>query len=66
MGDVDDFLGAGRLFLRSEAPGLVFSDDLSTGEFCPRPIPFDRPLGHELEAEWLGAERLWAAVSPHG
>ena len=42
MGDLDDFLGTGRLFLRSEAPGLVFSGDLSTGEFCPLRIPFDR------------------------
>jgi hypothetical protein len=28
--------------LRSEAPGLVFSDDLSTGEFCPLRIPLDK------------------------
>jgi hypothetical protein len=59
--------------LRSKAPGLVFYDDLSTGEFCPLRIPLDKPFdstqGHEpfdpelmvegLEAEWLGA-----AVSP--
>lgn len=49
MGDVDDFFGTGRLFLRSEAPGLVFSYDLSTGEFCPLRIPLDK---------------LGAAVSP--
>jgi hypothetical protein len=30
------------LFLRSEAPGLVFSNHLSTGESCPLRIPFDR------------------------
>jgi hypothetical protein len=24
------------------APGLVFSDHLSTGEFCPLRIPFDK------------------------
>jgi hypothetical protein len=35
--------------LRSKAPGLVFSDDLSTGAFCPLPIPLDK---------------LGAAVSP--
>jgi hypothetical protein len=30
------------------------------GDSCPLPIHFDRPLGHELEAEWLRT-----AVSPH-
>jgi hypothetical protein len=37
--------------LRSKAPGLVFYDDLSTGEFCPLRIPLDKPFdstqGHE-------------------
>jgi hypothetical protein len=37
-----DLAGTEKLFLRSKAPGLVFSDDLSTGEFCPLRIPFDR------------------------
>jgi hypothetical protein len=32
-------VGTGKLFLCSKAPGLVFSDDLSTGEFCPLRIP---------------------------
>jgi hypothetical protein len=67
------FLGTGRLFFRSEAPGLVFSDNLSTGEFCPLRIPFDKPFdftqGHEsfdpeLTTEGLEAEWLRAAVSP--
>jgi hypothetical protein len=38
-------------------PGVFY--DVSTGDSCPLRIPFDRPLGHELEAEWLRA-----AVSP--
>jgi hypothetical protein len=32
-------LGTGKLFLRSKAPRLVFSNDLSTGEFCCDPFP---------------------------
>jgi len=33
------FRGKGwDLFRRSEAPGLVFSDHLSKGEFCPLPL----------------------------
>jgi hypothetical protein len=33
------FKGVSCLFFRTQAPGLVFSNDLSTGEFCPLRIP---------------------------
>jgi len=48
-------------FFRSEAPGLVFFSDLFTSRFFEAGlrIPFGRPLGHELKAEWIRA-----AVSP--
>ena len=45
------------LLFRGSRPGLFY--DVSTGDSYPLRIPFDRPLGHELEAEWLRA-----AVSP--
>ena len=41
------------LLFQGFRPGLFY--DISTGESCPLRIPFDRPLGHELEAEWLRA-----------
>jgi hypothetical protein len=46
-------------FLSFQGSRACFFSDLFTGESCPLRIPFDRPLGHELEAEWLRA-----AVSP--
>ena len=46
-------------FLSFQGSRAGFFSDLFTGESCPLRIPFDRPLGHELEAEWLRA-----AVSP--
>ena len=46
-------------FLSFQGSRAGFFSDLFKGEPCPLRIPFDRPLGHELEAEWLRA-----AVSP--
>ena len=48
-----------KSFLSFQGSRAGFFSDLFTGESCPLRIPFDRPLGHELEAEWLRA-----AVSP--
>jgi hypothetical protein len=41
------------VLLQGSQPCLFY--DVSTGESCPLRIPLDKPLGHELEAEWLGA-----------
>jgi hypothetical protein len=46
-------------FLSFQGSWACFFTDLFTGDLYPLRIPFDRLLGHELEAEWLRA-----AVSP--
>ena len=55
------------LLLQGSRPGVFY--DVSTGDFCPLRIPFDRPIGHEpfgreLRVERLEVEWLRAAVSP--
>jgi hypothetical protein len=44
-----------KSFLSFQGSRACFFSGLFTGNTCPLRIPFDRPLGHELEAEWLRA-----------